>query len=52
MNKSYRCQIFSCLTQYDTIKSGTAVPLLLKFEPRMFGVYKVYTNWYTKSNKF
>ncbi|KAK9300342.1 hypothetical protein QLX08_006890 [Tetragonisca angustula] len=41
MNKSYRCQIFSCLTQYDTIKSGTAVPLLLKFEPRMFGVYKI-----------
>ncbi|KOX81229.1 hypothetical protein WN51_00137 [Melipona quadrifasciata] len=41
MNESYHCQIFSCLTQHGTIKRRTAVPLLLKFEPRMFGVYKI-----------
>lgn len=41
MNEKYQCEIFACLTQDGIIKSGTAVPLLFKFQPRMFGEYKV-----------
>ncbi|XP_071870317.1 cilia- and flagella-associated protein 65 [Bombus fervidus] len=41
VNKDYHYEVFSCLTQCGVIKIGTAIPLLLKFQPRMFGTYKV-----------
>ncbi|XP_076752428.1 cilia- and flagella-associated protein 65 [Xylocopa sonorina] len=41
LNADHRCEVFSSLTQDGVIKAGTALPLLLKFQPRMFGAYKV-----------
>ncbi|XP_043790944.1 cilia- and flagella-associated protein 65-like isoform X2 [Apis laboriosa] len=41
LNEKYQCEIFSCLSQDGIIKSGTAIPLIFKFQPRMFGEYKI-----------
>ncbi|XP_017884975.1 cilia- and flagella-associated protein 65 [Ceratina calcarata] len=41
INEYYRCEVFSCFTQGNVIKSGGLMPILLKFQPRMFGAYEV-----------
>ncbi|XP_015438938.1 PREDICTED: uncharacterized protein LOC107193913, partial [Dufourea novaeangliae] len=40
INEQYHCEVFSCLTQSGTVKARSSKPLLLKFQPRMFGTYK------------
>ncbi|XP_076637184.1 cilia- and flagella-associated protein 65 [Colletes latitarsis] len=41
LNEAYNCEVFSCLTQNGIVKAHAAKPLLLTFQPRMSGVYKV-----------
>ncbi|XP_046143458.1 LOW QUALITY PROTEIN: cilia- and flagella-associated protein 65-like [Osmia bicornis bicornis] len=41
LNESYCCEVFSCLTSGGIIEANTIVPLVLKFQPRMFGEYQV-----------
>ncbi|XP_076233913.1 cilia- and flagella-associated protein 65 [Calliopsis andreniformis] len=41
LNQAYHCEVFSCLNQNGIIEAQTAKPLVLKFQPRMFGAYKV-----------
>ncbi|KOC69446.1 Coiled-coil domain-containing protein 108 [Habropoda laboriosa] len=41
VNESYHCEVFSCLNPDGIIKARTAMPLILKYQPRMFGKYKV-----------
>lgn len=49
LNKAYQWEVFSCLTQSGIIEAQTAKPLLLKFQPRMFGTYKVLENFHRNS---
>ncbi|XP_076680355.1 cilia- and flagella-associated protein 65 isoform X2 [Andrena cerasifolii] len=41
LNKACCCEVFSCLTQSGIVKAETSEPLLLRFQPRMLGAYKV-----------
>ncbi|XP_053986638.1 cilia- and flagella-associated protein 65 [Hylaeus volcanicus] len=41
LNEDYNCQIFACSPQNGTAEAYTSKCLLLKFQPRMSGAYKV-----------
>nr|XP_012139804.1 PREDICTED: coiled-coil domain-containing protein 108-like isoform X1 [Megachile rotundata] len=41
INETYHCEVFSCLSTNGVVEALTAVPIFLKFQPRMFGKYRV-----------
>ncbi|XP_076293763.1 cilia- and flagella-associated protein 65 [Lasioglossum baleicum] len=41
INERYHCEVFSCLTMAGIVEARSAMPLLLRFQPRMFGLFKV-----------
>ncbi|XP_076653707.1 cilia- and flagella-associated protein 65 [Halictus rubicundus] len=40
INERYHCEVFSCLTLVGIVEARSAMPLLLRFQPRMFGLFE------------
>lgn len=41
INQQYCYEVFSCATQHAIVNPQSSVPILLKFQPREFGTFKV-----------
>ncbi|XP_078034066.1 cilia- and flagella-associated protein 65 [Augochlora pura] len=40
INEQYHCEVYSCLTPRGIVEARSAVSLLFKFQPRMFGLFE------------
>ncbi|CAK9816862.1 Cilia- and flagella-associated protein 65 [Anthophora quadrimaculata] len=41
LNESYHCEVFSCLNPNGIVNAQTDMPLIIKYQPRMFGKHEV-----------